>query len=71
LPIAPILLFRDFIHSLNYYIANASGSVEQAVNATQTHMPEDGRRKLIRWIESIPGARNKAIALFFKWSYEE
>ncbi len=71
LPIAPILLFRDFIYSLNYYIAQASGSIQQAVDATQIHLSEDDKRRLAEWIESIPGARNKAIALFFKWSYQE
>ena len=71
LPIAPILIFRDFIYSLNYYIAHASGSIEQAVGATQLHLSEDDKRRLVEWIKSIPGARNKAVALFFKWSYQE
>jgi hypothetical protein len=70
LPIAPILIFRDF-YSLNYYIAQASGSIEQAVEATQLHLSKDDRKKLVEWIRSIPGARNKAVALFFKWSYQE
>jgi len=71
LPIAPIVLFRDFIYSLNYYLAHPSGDIEQAVDATQMHLSEEDRRRLVKWIESIPYTRDKAIALFFKWSYEE
>lgn len=73
LPLAPIFAFRDLIHSLNYYIAQASGSIEQAVDATQLHISEEDKRKLeedkgklVEWIRSIPEARNKAIALLFK-----
>jgi len=67
LPIPSIFLFGDFIHSLNCYI-ESSGSIEQAVNATQPRLTEEEKRKIAEWIKSIPEDRDKAIALFFKWS---
>ena len=34
----------------------------------QPRLAEEEKRKIAEWIKSIPEDRDKAIALFFKWS---
>ena len=69
LPIAPIVLFGDFIRSLEYYLKQPSGSIARAVEATQIDLPERDRRRLVGWISSMSRLEDRALALFFRWSY--
>jgi hypothetical protein len=71
LPMAPIVLFRDFISSFNFYLEHVSGGVSEAVDATQIHLSTPERRRLLKWMETTPTHKDKAIALFFKWQFEE
>jgi len=71
LPIASIVLFRDFIGSFNQYLQDPGGSIKQAVDATQIHLAPEEKGRVVEWMETIPTHRDRAIALFFKWRFEE
>jgi len=69
-PIAPYLALRDFIHFFTNYLARASGSLERIVEATQIHLSETERRRLMEWIKELPTKEDRAVALFIKWRFE-
>ena len=69
-PIAPFLALRDLIHYLTYYLARESGNLKRVVDAAQSHLSPEERVRLAKWIKKLPTDKDRAAALFIKWSFE-